>query len=218
MTPEFLERYGFGFVTAELHALLFPGYLLVPYIGEPFGTLVIPFIVASLRIKSDPSITVGTAVSALAAPEADLINPPYVDLVINCTLVLCTLLVPGKSWLLLVQLSAAFTLLYWIYKVRLLRVHRRMVFSHGSLDSVATLLWLAPLLALTVQAASALFSSPVTFAASSSLFCLTCSENVSTHEMSQACAVIQQCVAVMFMCSMLFMLMSVFPCHGVLLN
>merc|ERR1719387_3233609 len=152
LSTEFLQQYGFAYITEEFHALLFPGYLLTPYIGEPIATLVAPYLLAKLRVRIDPTVSRRHTCELLAAPDADIINPPYCDIMVNCSLVFLTLFVPSlESWWILAQLTISLICLYWVYKARLLRVHRRRPLLNRNLDWVASRLWVLPLSALALN-------------------------------------------------------------------
>ena len=79
---DFLFNCGADTMQREFEALLFPGYVLLPYLAEPVGTLLLPYWVGIWRIKCDPRISAEQAEQLLAPAEIDLVNPPLGDLVL----------------------------------------------------------------------------------------------------------------------------------------
>merc|ERR1712232_1427803 len=102
-----VELFDVHAVKAELYdeviSLLSTGYVAVPYIFEPFFTVGLPLWVAILRTKRDSRVKGSVAERAFLAPEVDIINPAYCDLICtSATFFLATIIFPLKSSYLLV--------------------------------------------------------------------------------------------------------------------
>merc|ERR1712167_370428 len=52
-SPNFLATFGMRVMIEDLFALLFPGYSLLPYMGEPLCCVLIVYLAARWRIKQD---------------------------------------------------------------------------------------------------------------------------------------------------------------------
>lgn len=68
----------------QFWGLMFPGYLLVPYLLEPVFSVLVPWLLASKIIKSR-SVSLVTSAASLRCPDVDLVNP-YSDVILNVSI------------------------------------------------------------------------------------------------------------------------------------
>ncbi|CAE7463514.1 unnamed protein product [Symbiodinium pilosum] len=133
-------------LTDNLVYLLFPSYVLLPYLVEPVATIAFSFYVAILRIKCDNRITPGQAEIAMMAPETDL-KVPLADLICTTSTIISTFLLGPSMYhrfffLLMVVFCAV---AYAQYRVRVLRWDSACFQGTKSLHACQSAYWCFPL-------------------------------------------------------------------------
>jgi len=145
-SKNFLVTFGLRSIENDMFALLFPGYALVPYIGEPFCTVLVPFLVGTWRMKQDPRITPEYAERILEPGEVDIVNPPYGDLIVSSSTFLVTFLAPGRQHYKIFGAYLIFAVfLYCQNRYRILRWQSMTYFGTNDLHVTETYLWGLPL-------------------------------------------------------------------------
>eukprot|EP00439_Symbiodinium_sp_Y106_P068779 s1977_g11.t1 len=126
--------------------LLFPSYVLLPYLVEPVATIAFAFYIAVLRIKRDGRITPGQAEVAMMAPETDL-KVPLADLICTTSTIISTLLLGPTMYhrvffLLMIVFSGV---AYIQYRIRVLRWDSACFQGTKSLHACQAAYWCFPL-------------------------------------------------------------------------
>lgn len=137
----------FADFTSEWFALLFPSYVVVPYIAEPFMALLVPYVVAVLRIKRDKKITPEMAEEALLAPDNDIINPAYND-IIGTSSIVCFSFLFAPSFghkILFPLLIVQCFVIYLQSRFKVLRWMSHTLFFSKSLHDCESMFWALPL-------------------------------------------------------------------------
>ena len=98
------------------------GYILIPYLGEPFATVFLTFWLGLWRVGVDPRIGRSYAERLMMAPEMDLVNPAYNDLICTTSAFFVTFFAPSVlHWKLFGCLVVWSAFLYCQNRYRLLR-------------------------------------------------------------------------------------------------
>lgn len=131
----------------DILAVLVPGYVILPYLGEPLFTIFVPLLMGILRIKGDQRITPEKAERILLPAEIEVVNPPYGDMITTTATILWTFWVsPGHYHKTLFPFMVAFALvLYLQMRFRILRVHVYTYFGNRRINDVESALWAFPL-------------------------------------------------------------------------
>lgn len=160
----YLSAYGLRLIMDKMFELLVPAYNLVPYIGEPMASVLLPYMVAMLRIKRDSRISEKHAERLLAAPPLDIVSPPYCDIVLLPSVFLLTFLAPSRvHWKLFLALLGWVIFLYPQVRLRMLRYQAPTFLATNELHQLESYLW-----ALPVGLLAATFASNVDYRTSTS--------------------------------------------------
>jgi hypothetical protein len=142
----FIMGYGISAINWHLFYLLIPGYVLLPYLGEPLATMLLPYWVGFWRVKSDTRIDERMAERVMAGGDIDIINPPYCDLICCTATMFFTLFMPSSyQSTLFMWLWFFCVFMYWQNKTRILRWHSETEYNARDLDMVEGYLWAFPL-------------------------------------------------------------------------
>lgn len=130
--------------------LLFPSYVLMPYVAEPFCTILFTRYLGIWRIKRDSRIDSAQAERALIASETDIVNPAYCDIICTSTVIMVTfMLAPGKVHRIVFPLLGFFaSFLYCQVRVRILRWESSCYYASKRLDECEAYFWALPLAVL----------------------------------------------------------------------
>jgi len=142
----FYWSFGVGAWFSDIYNVLIPGYILVPYIGEPIATVLLTFWVGRWRVGVDRRINRSYAERIMVSAEVDIINPPYCDLICTSAAFFVTFHAPSSDhWSLFLCLVAWSVFLYAQNRYRILRWQSYTYFSTNLLDHCETYLWALPL-------------------------------------------------------------------------
>jgi len=145
-STNFQFTFGVRVLEGDLFALLFPGYSMIPYIGEPFCCVLVPFLVGTWRIKQDSRISAEYAERLMEAAEIDIVNPPYGDMVVTSAVFVVCFFAPGRnSWKLFMAYLIFAVFLYCQNRWRLLRWQTMCYFGTRDLHVSESYLWGLPL-------------------------------------------------------------------------
>jgi len=148
-TIEVQLNYGLMLIESDVLALLIPGYCILPYICEPFFTVLLPLWVGIWRVKTDMDITPEQAERMLMAPEIDIINPPLCDIVVITATFFATFMAPGRSHaFIFAGLFAFAAVTFAVNHVRILRWQSATLYSSWVLNRCEAYLWGLPLAVL----------------------------------------------------------------------
>ncbi|CAE8688559.1 unnamed protein product [Polarella glacialis] len=137
---------GLRLVMSDLFDLLVPGYILLPYMGEPMMTVLLPYWISIWRVKRDTRITAEHSERLMEAPPADIINPPYCDIICATSTFMLTFLAPSSThWKLYLALLFFAVFVYLINRVRILRWQSAAQFNTSDLHIAESYLWALPL-------------------------------------------------------------------------
>eukprot|EP00930_Biecheleria_cincta_P039519 TRINITY_DN27165_c0_g1_i1.p1 TRINITY_DN27165_c0_g1~~TRINITY_DN27165_c0_g1_i1.p1 ORF type:complete len:1344 (+),score=179.91 TRINITY_DN27165_c0_g1_i1:34-4065(+) len=143
---KFYYDYGMRLSMQELAGMLIPMYILLPYIGEPFITILVPYWVGILRVKADRRISRGHAERLLQAPEIDIVNTPYTDLICNATVFMLCFLAPSNVHKILMPALAFFAVFtYLMARKRILSWQTAVTIGTDDLHRLESYLWALPL-------------------------------------------------------------------------
>jgi hypothetical protein len=141
----FFWSYGMDHIFESIFWLLIPAYVLVPYVLEPFFTVCVAFWLGVWRVKSDRSISKQHAERILMAPEIDIINPPYADMICTTSVFAWTLWSPNsRHWILFLAFTCWVALLYFQNRLRILRWQTRAHFGSPDPSNTQAYLWSVP--------------------------------------------------------------------------
>jgi len=142
----FIMGYGLQAINWHLYYLLIPGYVFVPYVGEPLATMLLPYWIGVWRVKSDPRIDSRMAERIMVGGDIDIINPPYCDIICCTATMFLTLMLPTSYQSTLFMWLWFFALfLYWLNRKRILRWHSHTEFNSRKVDIAEAHLWSFPL-------------------------------------------------------------------------
>lgn len=132
-------------VAGELFVLIVPGYLIVPFIVAPLACHLLPFLFASLIVRSRRNFATRQAERAMEHPHFDIVWR-YAEFVNNFTV--CTFLLffvsPG-GWKVFAVLIVSLCMIYTIDYISLLRYTTQTPFTSDSLSDVFAFMWSIPL-------------------------------------------------------------------------
>lgn len=138
--------YGVALLQKELFILLVPGYIAIPYIGEPLATVLLPLWIGIWRIKADCRISPETAERMMLSGEIDIVNPPLCDLILVTSTFMFSFLWPAKDhWMFFIALVFFSALIYFVNRIRILRWQTAVYFSTSALHTCECYLWMLPL-------------------------------------------------------------------------
>eukprot|EP00927_Polykrikos_kofoidii_P066669 TRINITY_DN62226_c0_g1_i1.p1 TRINITY_DN62226_c0_g1~~TRINITY_DN62226_c0_g1_i1.p1 ORF type:complete len:954 (-),score=77.92 TRINITY_DN62226_c0_g1_i1:85-2757(-) len=138
--------YGLSVAMGDLYTLLIPMYVLVPYIGEPFASVFLPYWIGILRIMGDVRITPEHAERLLLAGEMDIINTPYNDMIAITTQFMMVFLAPaGIHTRLFLWLLFQTCLTYVLARWRFTRWQTATTVGTNRLHTDVSYLWAIPL-------------------------------------------------------------------------
>jgi len=146
LSNQFMYDYGLRLCLTELYTMLIPMYVLVPYIGEPIVSVLLPYWIGIFRVKGDMRITPQHAERLLVAGEIDVINTPYSDMIAITTQFMLVFLAPSSihtklfGWLLF---QSCFT--YLQARVRITRWQTATTIGSDKLHKQVSYLWAIPL-------------------------------------------------------------------------
>jgi hypothetical protein len=143
----------------SIFALLVPGYILIPYLGEPLCTIVAPLAIGIWRIACDRSISPEEAERYLLPGEIEVINPPYGDMITTTMTMLFTFwLFPGPAVRNIYFWYLAFSIILYLQnRLRILRVHQYTYFGNDRLHRAESMLWALPIGILAMSAWNAIY-------------------------------------------------------------
>lgn len=142
----FIMGYGLQAINWHLFYLLIPGYVFVPYVGEPLATMLLPYWIGVWRVKSDPRIDSRMAERIMVGGDIDIINPPYCDIICCTATMFLTLMLPTSYQSTLFMWLWFFAVfLYWLNRKRILRWHSHTEFNSRKVDVTEAHLWSFPL-------------------------------------------------------------------------
>lgn len=145
-SPNFLATFGVRAIVKEMFLLLFPGYSLIPYMGEPVACVLLPLFAGIWRIKQDSRIKTQYAKQLMLPGEIDIVNPPYGDIVASSATFMFTFLAPSREhWKIFIAYFIFGAFLYLQNRYRILRW--QMMTYFGTIDSHVAVshLWGLPL-------------------------------------------------------------------------
>eukprot|EP00928_Gymnodinium_smaydae_P007177 TRINITY_DN12595_c0_g5_i1.p1 TRINITY_DN12595_c0_g5~~TRINITY_DN12595_c0_g5_i1.p1 ORF type:complete len:1133 (-),score=116.83 TRINITY_DN12595_c0_g5_i1:462-3824(-) len=146
---QFRLTYGLHYLQNEIFDLLVPGYVIVPYLAEPFFTVMLKLWVGVWRIKSDKRISCDEAERLLVAGEVDIVNPPLSDMIVVTSTFCVTFISPGSKHLQLWAALVLFSVLtYGINRIRILRWQSKTFYSTDVLHRTQCYLWSLPVAVL----------------------------------------------------------------------
>jgi len=133
-------------VQDSLVYLLFPSYVLLPYLAEPAVTITFAYYLAVLRIKRDSQISPGRAEVAMMAAETDL-RVPLADMICTTSTIISTFLLgPSMYHRIFFPLLIVFSAVaYAQYRVRVLRWDSACFQGTKSLHVCQSFYWCFPL-------------------------------------------------------------------------
>lgn len=146
MSPHMAHSTKTSMIQESLISLLFPSYVLVPYIAEPMAMIAGTLFVAIWRIKRDARITARQAEKAMVACQTDIANP-MADMICTTTTILVTfLLQPSVHHRVLFPLIIVFcAVMYVLYRTRVLRWESFYWHGSNSMHSCEAFYWAIPL-------------------------------------------------------------------------
>jgi len=131
----------------EWVALIMPSYAIIPYIGEPFCTILLPYLLGIWRIKRDKSISPHHAEDIMKAAEFDMVNPALGDIITTTSTIIGTFIYsPGKySEYLFCVMFIWICFLYLQTRTRILKAQSYSYFGHNKLHFAESVAWALPL-------------------------------------------------------------------------
>lgn len=128
----------------ELFGLIFPGYLLLPYIGGPIVEHCVPFFLAYVLVRAHGTVTLRSAVRAVKCPDFDICWR-YADVLNNTTI--CTVMLffaSGHGWKIMMMLLFFIVMIFYIDKKLLMRFSSQTVYDTQHLSNMFARLWCVP--------------------------------------------------------------------------
>jgi len=126
--------------------LLFPSYVLIPYLAEPCVTIAGAVTMAHWRIKRDGRVKPRQAEEAMIAQQTD-VTVVFADMICTTSTIVATFLLgPSMHHRALFPLILVFTaVVYVIYRVRILRWETSTYLGEKSLHVCQSVYWMLPL-------------------------------------------------------------------------
>jgi len=137
-------------IVQEMHTRvrgLLQSYCVVPYFGEPLFCIFVIYLVGMWRVKRDRRITKQQAEKLMVAPQTDIVNPPYCDIICTTTIIVFTFTMSPSSQhrFIFPMLLVAATVLYVQCRFRILRWESRSHYGNRGLHDVEAFYWAIPL-------------------------------------------------------------------------
>jgi hypothetical protein len=140
-------------VAHELFKLLVPGYLIVPQLGCPVGSHLLPYLVAKYLIRTHARVAQHSANRSLLCPIFDICWR-YSDILNNTTLcIILFFFASDKGYKIMFWLIVFMLLIYWIDKVLLWRYSTTTMYDTNMLSRTFALWWSVPLALLACSVA-----------------------------------------------------------------
>jgi len=140
-------------VAEELFKLMVPGYLILPYLGQPIAVHIAPYLLAKFLIRAHARVTRSSANKALLCSEFDICWR-YSDILNNMTL--CTVLLFFSSacaWKVMGWLIVFLLLIYCIDKYLVLNFTTTTIYDNNFLSCDFAMWWCVPTLLLSIVTA-----------------------------------------------------------------
>eukprot|EP00933_Yihiella_yeosuensis_P081210 TRINITY_DN94778_c0_g1_i1.p1 TRINITY_DN94778_c0_g1~~TRINITY_DN94778_c0_g1_i1.p1 ORF type:complete len:638 (+),score=68.10 TRINITY_DN94778_c0_g1_i1:272-1915(+) len=130
----------------QIYTLLFPSYIIIPYIAEPIATILFPKFLAIWRAKRDARVTPSDAEKAMIPAQTD-ICVPMADIICTPATILATfLLAPSAMHRKLMPLICVFAVvLYLQSRLRILRWESFKYYGSKHLHVCESVFWIVPL-------------------------------------------------------------------------
>eukprot|EP00929_Paragymnodinium_shiwhaense_P065549 TRINITY_DN32845_c0_g2_i1.p1 TRINITY_DN32845_c0_g2~~TRINITY_DN32845_c0_g2_i1.p1 ORF type:complete len:1015 (-),score=191.99 TRINITY_DN32845_c0_g2_i1:302-3346(-) len=130
---------------AQFTALM-PSYVLVPYLAEPLGTIILPLVVGIYRIQRDNRVDEEAGERLLLPPEIELVNPALNDIICSSSVMFYSFwLMPGEYH----KQIFGYYLFYGIFvylqqRYRILRLHSFTYYDSRLIFKAESFLWSVP--------------------------------------------------------------------------
>lgn len=127
----------------QLVAYIFPSCTLLPYLLEPLGTALLPFLMGKWLVGSRPEVTVQEAEQCLQNPPHDLSR--YGDIIVNVMLCCITMVFTYCDlWKLYLYMIISLLVIYVWDQLRVLRYTTRTIFASCTMDDAAMYMMAMP--------------------------------------------------------------------------
>jgi len=171
LPDNFFVRYGMRISLEDLYTMLIPMYVWLPQVGEPWVSVWVPYWIGILRIKCDTRITPAHADKLLQAPDMDVVNTPYNDLICVTSSFTLVFFAPANLHIRLFAWLVFFAFFSYIQaRKRLLSWQTAIAIGDRSLHDAASYLWALPLSMLAANVGSNLEGDDEVFVGYAGLF------------------------------------------------